>query len=617
MENEELIKLRQELEETKQKNIELSGRILELEDRKEEAEEALSRIKNSKAYKMSKPLRYVRSQVKRVTQYGSVSAVRKKIKSKKKLKKRYAELGTLSFPDAQRRKEEEEKTYDTKLTFSILVPLYNTPVDFLKEMIDSVVTQTYKDWELCLADGSDDGHAYVGEMCLKYAEKDSRIKYQKLLKNEGISGNTNECYKMATGEFIALFDHDDVLHPSVLYRYREAADNGADYIYCDEATFTDGNLNNMITVHFKPDFAIDNLRANNYICHFSAFKRELLNETSLFRTEYDGSQDHDMILRLTGLAKKVTHVPGIYYYWRAHAGSVASNINAKTYAIDAAKRAVADHLKTNGIYNTSITSSRAFETIFRLKYDLPGKPLVSVIITNDTKECEEAIKEWNSYDNIEIIRQSDYESDIAGKNEATVKNILAGNAKGDALLFIDGSVKMQSPDYIKEMLSVCMREDVGAVGGKVLGTDGKIRHAGIVIGIGKDKAAGLTHYGFDKKYIGYMGRLCYLQDVSALGKDALMVKAFDFVKVNGFDEEYEEAFYDVAFCLKLRRQGLLNVFNPYAESVCDKEQVLLGSESETYKKDLKLYKKDYAKELEEGDPYYNVNLSKDDTDYSI
>lgn len=617
MENEELIKLRQELEETKQKNIELSGRILELEDRKEEAEEALSRIKNSKAYKMSKPLRYVRSQVKRVTQYGSVSAVRKKIKSKKKLKKRYAELGTLSFPDAQRRKEEEEKTYDTKLTFSILVPLYNTPVDFLKEMIDSVVTQTYKDWELCLADGSDDGHAYVGEMCLKYAEKDSRIKYQKLLKNEGISGNTNECYKMATGEFIALFDHDDVLHPSVLYRYREAADNGADYIYCDEATFTDGNLNNMITVHFKPDFAIDNLRANNYICHFSAFKRELLNETSLFRTEYDGSQDHDMILRLTGLAKKVTHVPGIYYYWRAHAGSVASNINAKTYAIDAAKRAVADHLKTNGIYNTSITSSRAFETIFRLKYDLPGKPLVSVIITNDTKECEEAIKEWNSYDNIEIIRQSDYESDIAGKNEATVKNILAGNAKGDALLFIDGSVKMQSPDYIKEMLSVCMREDVGAVGGKVLGTDGKIRHAGIVIGIGKDKAAGLTHYGFDKKYIGYMGRLCYLQDVSALGKDALMVKAFDFVKVNGFDEEYEEAFYDVAFCLKLRRQGLLNVFNPYAESVCDKEQVLLGSESETYKKDLKLFKKDYAKELEEGDPYYNVNLSKDDTDYSI
>lgn len=617
MDNEELIKLKKELEEAKQKNIELSGKILELEDRKSEAEENLARIKNSKAYKMSKPLRYVRSQVKRVTQYGSVSAVNKKIKSKRALKKRYVELGTGSFPDSARRKEEEEKVYDTKLTFSILVPLYNTPVDFLKEMIDSVVTQTYKDWELCLADGSDGEHAYVGEICNEYAAKDSRIKYQKLLKNEGISGNTNECYKMATGDYIGLFDHDDVLHPEVLFKYREAADQGADYIYCDEATFTDGNLNNMITVHFKPDYAIDNLRANNYICHFSAFKKELLSETALFRTEYDGSQDHDMILRLTSLAKKVTHVPGIYYYWRAHAGSVAANINAKTYAIDAAKRAVGDHLKTNGIYNTSITSSRAFETIFRLRYNLVGEPLVSIVITNDTKECEDSIKEWNSYEKYEIIRQSDYASEVEGKKEAAVKNILAGKAKGDALLFIDGSVRMQSADYIKELLSVCMREDVGAVGGKEIGSDGKIRHAGIVIGIGKDRAAGLTHYGFDKKYIGYMGRLCYLQDVSALCKDAIMVKSFDFVKVNGFDEDYEEAFYDVAFCLKLRKNGLLNVFNPYAEAICDKEQILLGSDKESYKKDLEIFKKSYKKELEEGDPYYNVNLTKDDTDYSI
>ncbi len=616
MENEELIKLKKELEETKQKNIELSGRILELEDRKKEAEDALARIKGSKAYKLSKPLRYVRSQVKRVTQYGSVSAVKNKIKSKNRLKKRYAQLGTLSFPDAQRRKEEEEKKYDSKLTFSILVPLYNTPEDFLKEMIDSVVAQTYKDWELCLADGSDDAHAYVGEICGKYAEKDARIKYQKLSKNEGISGNTNECFRMATGEYIGLFDHDDVLHPEVLYKYREAADNGADYIYCDEATFTNGSLNNMITVHFKPDFAIDNLRANNYICHFSAFKKDLLNETALFRTEYDGSQDHDMILRLTGLAKKVTHVPGIYYYWRAHAGSVAADINAKTYAIDAAKRAVSDHLKNNGIYNTSITSSRAFETIFRLKYDLSGNPLVSIIVSNDTKECEDAIKEWNSYDNIEIFRQSDYADETSGKNEACVRNVLAAKARGDALLFIDGSVRIQSPDFVKELLSVCMREDVGAVGGKVIGSDQKIRHAGIVLGIGKDRAAGLTHYGFDKNYIGYMGKLCYLQNVSALGKDALMVKSLDFVKVHGFDEEYSNAFYDVAFCLKLRKLGLLNVFDPYAESVCDREQELLGN-GETYAKDLEIFKNAYAKELAEGDPYYNVNLTKDNTDYSI
>ncbi|MCR4696901.1 MAG: glycosyltransferase, partial [Lachnospiraceae bacterium] len=265
--NEELEKLRSELEEIKQQNVDLSMRITELEDERDELSENLNRIKGSKLYKMSKPVRVIRSQVKRVTQYGSVSAVNNKIKSKKKLKKRYKDLGSLSFPDEERRIKEERKEYSTKVTFSILVPLYNTPEFFLHEMIDSVISQTYKDWELCLADGSDAEHEYVGNICLEYAKGDKRIIYKKLEKNEGISGNTNECFKMATGEYIGLFDHDDILHPSVLYKYREAVDDGADYIYCDEATFVDGDIDKMITVHFKPDFAIDNLRANNYICH--------------------------------------------------------------------------------------------------------------------------------------------------------------------------------------------------------------------------------------------------------------------------------------------------------------------------------------------------------------
>ena len=617
MDNEEILRLKKELEESKQKNIELQGKIMELEDRKKEAEDNLARIKGSKAYKLSKPLRYVRSQVKRVTQYGSISAVNKKIKSKQKLKKRYVELGTGSFPNAERRALEEGKNYDKKVTISILVPLYNTPENFLREMIDSVVTQTYKDWELCLADGSDNEHSFVGDICKDYANKDSRIKYEKLEKNEGISGNTNACYKMATGEYIGLFDHDDVLHPSVLYKYREAIDEGADYIYCDEATFTDGNLNNMITVHFKPDFAIDNLRANNYICHFSVFKKELLNETELFRTEYDGSQDHDMILRLTGLAKKVEHIPGIYYYWRAHAGSVASNINAKTYAIDAAKRAVADHLKNQNIYNTSITSSRAFETIFRLKYDITGNPLVSIIVDGDTAECIEAINNWNTYENIEIIKESEYEGNLDGLNEAAKRNRLAKNAKGDALLFINGDVIMQSPDYIRELLAIVMREDVGAAGGKIINDAGKIESAGIMIGIGKDRAAGPVHYGFDKNYIGYMGKLCYVQDVSALSKDAIMVKAVDFVNVGGFDEEYNEAFYDIDFCLKLRRKNLLNVFNPYAEAIGNNKPLIVCGSGGNFEKDLNRFKTTFASELEAGDPYYNKNLTLDELDYSI
>lgn len=616
MENNEIERLKKELEKERMKNVELSSRIVELEDEKDEIKDNLTRIKDSKAYKLSKPLRYVRAQVKRVTQYGSVSAVKDKIKSRNRLKRRYVEIGTGSFPDKLRRLDESTKEYENKIVISILVPLYNTPKDFLCEMIDSVVNQTYPDWELCLADGSDDEHSYVGEICKEYA-KDERVKYQKLVKNEGISGNTNECLKMATGEFIGLFDHDDILHPSALYKYREAIDEGADYIYCDEATFQNGDINNMITVHFKPDFAIDNLRANNYICHFSVFKRSLLNDTELFRTEYDGSQDHDMILRLTHLAKKVVHIPGIYYYWRAHAGSVASDINAKTYAIDAAKRAVSDHLKTNGIYNTSITSSRAFETIFRLRYEVVGEPLVSVIVCDDTKECIDAFNSFNSYSNIEIIKESDHADEVSNLSFFKKKNYLAGKANGEVLLFIDGNLKVNSPDIVREMLSVVQRSDVGAVGGKIINSAGKIEHASVVIGIGKDKAAGLVHHGFDKKYIGYMGRLCYLQDVSALVHDLLMVKKSDFEKCGGFGEEYKEAFGDVALCLNLRRAGLLNVFDPYAEGISDKEQILMGIEREDYLDDLMRFRKVFGEELNAGDPYYNTNLTKESLDYSV
>ena len=616
MGNSEIEKLKEELEKEKLKNMELSSRITELEDEKEEIEDSLSRIRNSKAYKFSKPLRKVRSQVKRVTQYGSVSAVKEKIKSRNLLKKRYKELGTDSFPDLMRRSEEKQKEYEKKIVISILVPLYNTPENFLKEMIESVTWQTCPYWELCLADGSDEEHSYVGEICQKYAA-DERIKYEKLAKNEGISGNTNECLKMATGDYIGLFDHDDILHPSALFKYREAIDEGADYIYCDEATFQNGDINNMITVHFKPDYAIDNLRANNYICHFSVFKRSLLNNTELFRTEYDGSQDHDMILRLTNLAKKVVHVQGIYYYWRAHAGSVASDINAKTYAIDAAKRAVSDHLINCGIYNTSITSSRAFETIFRLKYQVVGEPLVSVIISDDTSECVEALDSYNTYSNIEIIKESDFSDELSGLNFFKKLNYLAAKANGEYLFFLDGNVKVSSADIVKELLSVAQRKDVGAVGGKIINSAGKIEHASVVIGIGKDRAAGLVHHGFDKKYIGYMGRLCYIQDVSALVHDMLMIKKSDFELCGGFGEDYKMAFSDVALCLDLRRMGRLNVFDPYAEGISDKAQILMGSADEEYADDLKRFKKIYEKEISDTDPYYNKNLTKDSLDYSV
>ncbi|MBQ2101453.1 MAG: glycosyltransferase [Lachnospiraceae bacterium] len=327
----------------------LAGRLSELEMKNQELEWNLGRIKGNPLWKMTGPLRkcvhWGIRQRDRLRNCGSIKGVFRKMDQKKLEHKAMKALGTDSFPTPEQAAAERATTFPRMVKISILVPLYNTPKEFLVEMIESVTGQTYPNWELCLADGSDAEHAFVGEVCKEYAAKaDGRIVYKKLDKNMGISGNTNACLTLATGEYIGLFDHDDVLHPSVLFEYVKAInEQGADYLYCDEITFKSGDINKMLTLHFKPDYAPDNLRANNYICHFSVFSRELLDGTELFRTQFDGSQDHDMILRLTDNAKKIVHVPRVMYYWRSHAGSVASGIEAKPYAIAAAKGAVAEH----------------------------------------------------------------------------------------------------------------------------------------------------------------------------------------------------------------------------------------------------------------------------------
>ena len=395
------------------KAVYLANRVAELEDQVDDLQFKLNRIKNNPIWKASGPARkcmhFVIRQNDRLKNCGSLSGVIAKVRYKSWEKKAMTHYGTRSFPSAEERQKQEEAVFERMPKISILVPLWNTPESFLTEMIGSVQWQTYKNWELCLADGSDDAHAYVGEYCKRLAAQDSRIVYQKLAKNEGISGNTNECYKLASGEFIGLFDHDDILHPCALYEYVKAInEKDADFIYCDEATFKSPDINKMITMHFKPDYAIDNLRANNYICHFSVFSRELLDGTELFRTKFDGSQDHDMILRLTDNAKHIVHVPKLLYYWRSHAGSVAGNIEAKPYVVEAARGAVADHLRRHGFKNFTITSTRAFETIFKISYEIIGEPKISVIIPNkdhveDLRRCISSIVEKSTWENYEII----------------------------------------------------------------------------------------------------------------------------------------------------------------------------------------------------------------------
>lgn len=650
---EDLEKYYQDLyEREKEKNEQLAYRLSASQREVEDLTRKLDKIKGSIFWKLAKPARvvinYCIATKNRILCHGNPKGIAHKLLSKYREKKAIRIHGTGSFPSAAEREKEETTVFPKDVTFSILVPLYNTPERFLREMIESVTAQTYGKWELCLADGSDDAHDFVGRICQEYRQKDSRIKYQKLAKNEGISGNTNECYKMATGNYIALFDHDDLLHPCVLFAYMQAiCEKDADYIYCDEATFKGNSIDHMITLHFKPDFAPDNLLANNYICHFSVFSRELLESGELFRSQFDGSQDHDMILRLTAKAKHIVHVPRILYYWRSHKGSVASSIDAKTYAIDAAKGAVADHLTKLGYRNFEIESTRAFATIFRIKYELTSRPLVSIIIPNkdhvdDLSRCVESIINLSTYDNYEIVivennsetaeirtyyeeisrhprvQVVEYKGDF---NYSKINNFGVQYAKGEYLLLLNNDTEVITPDWMEELLMYAMRKDVGVVGAKLYYPDKTIQHAGIVIGLGAHRTAGHTHYRIPEANVGYMGRLCYAQDVTAVTGACMMVSKALYEELGGLDESFTVALNDVDFCLRVREKGLLNIFTPFAE-LYHYESKSRGSDKKDeralrYQQESDRFRVKWADALAKGDPYYNPNFSLDHSDFTV
>ncbi|WP_034446061.1 glycosyltransferase family 2 protein [Butyrivibrio sp. AE2032] len=674
-------------EREKLKTADLAGRIAELEDKNQELEFKLNRIKNNPIWKASTPARntmhWVIRQRDRLRNQGSLKGVIAKVKYKQIEKKAMTHYGTESFPSEETRKEQESTVFEKMPLISILVPLYNTPERFLRDMIESVLDQTYSNWQLCLADGSDDQHVGEVKSIVREYQADKRarmnasetgdmgcrIKYQKLERNEGIAGNTNHCLELAEGEYIGLFDHDDILHPEVLYWYVKAInEENADYIYCDETTFKGDDINKMITMHFKPDYAIDNLRANNYICHFSVFKRTLLEGTELFRTKFDGSQDHDMILRLTDKAEHIVHVPKLLYYWRSHAGSVASDISAKPYAIDAAKGAVADHLRRHGYDHFKITSTRAFETIFKITYEVQGTPKISIVIPNcehaqDLKRCIDSIYEKSVYDNYEIIvvennskgseirgyyeelrtgslkdivkvvdytaakaagqiaTSGDHQSADGSFNYSAVVNYGVAQSTGEYIILLNNDTQVITVNWMEELLMYAQREDVGAVGAKLYFPDRKIQHAGVVLKLGAHRTAGHSHYGQAGMNLGYMGRLCYAQDVSAVTGACLMVSRAKYDEVGGFDETFQVSLNDVDFCLKLREKGYLNVFTPFAElyhyESLSRGLDLEGKNAARYEKESEHFRTKWKEVLDKGDPYYNPNFSLDRSDFSL
>ena len=389
----------------------------------------------------------------------------------------------------------------------------------------------------------------------------------------------------------------------------------------------------------KPDFAIDNLRANNYICHFSVFDRALIDQVGMFSTQYDGSQDHDMILRLTSAAKKIEHIPKILYLWRSHQNSVSQDINSKTYAIDAGRRAVRDSILRDGMTAT-VESSPAFPTIYKINYELIGKPLISIIIPNKDglnllANCIDSIIKRSTYENYEIIiveNNSETEKifryyDLISKldfvrvikyeeafNYSRINNVAVKEAKGDYVLFLNNDIEVIEPKWMEELLMYAQRADVGAVGAKLYYPTNTVQHNGIITGIGPDGIAVHSHAGEGITQVGYMGRLYFAQDVNAVTAACMLVCKEKFYEVDGFDEELRVAYNDVDFCLKLREKGYLNVINPYAVAY-HYESITRGKDSEKKNKDrfqseVEYMKKKWEKELTEPDPFYNSNMSK-------
>ena len=529
---------------------------------------------------------------------------------------------------------------------SIVVPLYNTPLNFLEELLDSVVNQTYRNWELCCVDAGQD--PAVGQKVQARAASDPRIRYQKLEKNELIPGNTNHGFAMATGAYIALLDHDDILHPCALwYAAKAIAEQKADFVYTDEATF-EGEVENVVLYHFKPDFMLDNLRSNNYICHLSVFSRALMERSGGGeRMEYNGSQDYDLFLRLTEQAEKIVHIPHALYYWRSSPGSTAADISAKTYCIEAGIAALKAHYERCGVAVDDVTLIPGTPGYYKTDYTIAHPGRVSILIPTcdhikDLELCVESIYDRTTYPDFELIiiennsRQPEtfraykrMEQEHAnlhvvtwqgkGFNYSALNNFGEKFATGEYLLLLNNDTEVVTPNWLEEMVMYAQQKRVGCVGAKLLYPDDTIQHAGIGFGIGG--VAGHLHKYFPAASDGYMGRLNYVQDVYGDTAACLLIRREIYQELNGLDESYAVAFNDVDFCVRVREAGYTNVFTPFAQ-LYHYESKSRGMEDNPEKQkrfqgEVLRFQARWGNLLAAGDPCTNPNFDIQREDFSL
>ena len=557
----------------------------------------------------------------------------------------YGEWYQLTCPSKEELERQRNTRFDYEPRLSIVIPVYKTPEGYLQELLESILSQTYSKWEVCIADGSPRGESRE-RLLKRYADRDTRFKYVILGENKGISGNTNAAMDMAQGDYIVLADHDDTLTPDALFECVKAMNEDPlyDVLYSDEDKLDmDGQA--LFDPHFKPDFNPDLLTSVNYICHLFVVNRNLVEAIGGFRQEFDGAQDYDFIFRCTEQARKVCHIPKVLYHWRCHMNSTASNPESKMYAFEAGARAIKAHFERMGIAVDSVEKGVDYG-IYHTRFHLKEEPLVSVIIPNkdhraDLDLCISSLLDKGTYRNLEIIvvennstepETFDYYLELQEKrknvrvvtwerefNFSAINNFGVTFANGEYLLFLNNDIEVIEPDVIQELLGYAQREDVGIVGARLLYQDDTIQHAGVVIGFGG--IAGHTFIGLHQAENSYFHRAMCAQDYSAVTAACMMSKRSLFDQVGGFREELAVAFNDIDYCLKIRSLGKKVVYNPYA-LLYHYESKSRGLEDtpekvERFNREVARFIGYWPEIVINGDPYYNPNLTLRKSNFAL
>lgn len=541
-------------------------------------------------------------------------------------------------PNEARLKEQRDYKFASNYKFSILIPVYRPDVKFFTLMLDSIVAQTYDNWQICLADGSGDGYT-VENVVRPYIEKygEDKVKYIKLENNLGIAENTNAAMRMADGDFIVFGDHDDELHPTALFECMRELERypQADFIYSDEDKIIEATGHHT-EAHFKSDLNMELLRTNNYICHLSVVKKSLADKVGVLYTQFNGSQDHDYVLRCVEKAECVRHIPRILYHWRINDNSTAKSASTKTYANTAGVNAVSAHLKRMGIDGE--VKNGVAPGFYDIRYKLTEKPLVSVIIPNkdhldDLTRCLESMENVNNYHNVEYIvveNNSVLEDTFEGYKElekkygdkfklvkwdgifnySAINNFGARYAKGEYILLLNNDTSVIEPDSLRCMLAQCQRAEVGIVGAKLLYDDDTVQHAGVIMGY--QGVAGHAFTGIGDDVYGYFARAVLSQELSAVTAACLLTKRSVFDEVGGLDESFEVAFNDIDYCMKVRAAGYKIIYDPHAKlhhyEYKSRGAEDTGKKQERFGGEIMHFIDKWRAALIAGDMYYNPNL---------